>query len=137
MASELKVDKFTGVTTAGSILVTGEGNSTTTNLQQGLAKVWSHHTSVSSTSLEDSFNCSSISDSGTGNSVITMTNAMSNDDYSCTASSGIPANSGYCDVTNSSTSTYTLRSFNIVTSTATITIADVADNSCTVNGDLA
>jgi hypothetical protein len=41
MASELKVDKFTGVTTAGSILVTGEGNSTTTNLQQGLAKVWS------------------------------------------------------------------------------------------------
>ena len=41
MASELKVDKFTGVTTAGSILVTGEGNSTTTNLQQGLAKSWS------------------------------------------------------------------------------------------------
>ena len=40
MASELKVDKFTGVTTAGSILVTGEGNSTTTNLQQGLAKAW-------------------------------------------------------------------------------------------------
>tara|TARA_B100000035_G_scaffold236397_1_gene204652 strand:+ start:432 stop:545 length:114 start_codon:yes stop_codon:yes gene_type:complete len=35
MASELKVDKFTGVTTAGSISVTGEGNSTTTNLQQG------------------------------------------------------------------------------------------------------
>ena len=34
MASELKVDKFTGVTTAGSIDVTGEGNSTTTNLQQ-------------------------------------------------------------------------------------------------------
>ena len=25
MASELKVDKFTGITTAGSILVTGEG----------------------------------------------------------------------------------------------------------------
>ena len=40
MASELKVDKFTGVTTAGSIDVTGEGNSTTTNLQQGLAKHW-------------------------------------------------------------------------------------------------
>ena len=40
MASELKVDKITGVTTAGSIDVTGEGNSTTTNLQQGLAKAW-------------------------------------------------------------------------------------------------
>ena len=40
MASELKVDKITGVTTAGSIDVTGEGNSTTTNLQSGLAKAW-------------------------------------------------------------------------------------------------
>ena len=38
MASQLKVDTLTGVTTAGSIVVTGEGNSTTTNLQQGLAK---------------------------------------------------------------------------------------------------
>ena len=41
MASQLKVDTLTGVTTAGSIVVTGEGNSTTTNLQQGLAKVGS------------------------------------------------------------------------------------------------
>ena len=41
MASVLKVDSITGVTTAGSISVTGEGNSTTTNLQQGLAKAWS------------------------------------------------------------------------------------------------
>ena len=40
MASILKVDTLTGVTTAGSISVTGEGNSTTTNLQQGLAKAW-------------------------------------------------------------------------------------------------
>ena len=40
MASQLKVDTLTGVTTAGSIVVTGEGNSTTTNLQQGLAKAW-------------------------------------------------------------------------------------------------
>ena len=38
MASELKVDKITGVATAGSIDVTGEGGSTTTNLQQGLKK---------------------------------------------------------------------------------------------------
>ena len=29
MASQLKVDTITGVTTAGSVAVTGEGNSTT------------------------------------------------------------------------------------------------------------
>jgi hypothetical protein len=39
--SEILVNKLTGTSTAGSILVTGEGNSTTTNLQQGLCKVWS------------------------------------------------------------------------------------------------
>ena len=65
MASELKVDKFTGVTTAGSILVTGEGNSTTTNLQQGLAKVWVQIIWVIH-ALDDSFNVASVTDNGTG-----------------------------------------------------------------------
>ena len=40
MTSQLKVDKLQGRTTAGSIVVTGEGGSTTTNLQQGLVKAW-------------------------------------------------------------------------------------------------
>ena len=40
MASTLKINTLTGVSTAGSIAVTGEGNSTTTNLQQGLVKFW-------------------------------------------------------------------------------------------------
>ena len=129
MASILRVNTLTDASSNNSTPMA--------TINQGTAKAWSHHTSVSSTSLEDSFNCSSIADNGTGNSTITMSSAMGNDDYSCSASSGIPANSGYCDVTNSSTTTFTLRSFNIVTSTATITIADVADNSCTVLGDLA
>ncbi len=55
MASELKVDKFTGVTTAGSIDVTGEGNSTTTNLQQGLCKSWLKMNGSSTVAVEDSF----------------------------------------------------------------------------------
>ena len=54
MASQLKVDTLTGVTTAGSIVVTGEGNSTTTNLQQGLAKAWASLTGDSS-NLVDQF----------------------------------------------------------------------------------
>ena len=37
--STLKANTFTGTTSAGSIVVTGEGGSTTTNLQQGLTKV--------------------------------------------------------------------------------------------------
>ena len=74
MASQLKVDTITGVTTAGSIAVTGEGNSTTTNLQQGLAKVW---ISVTSTvSIHDSLNTSSGTDHGTGDYSYNLTNAF-------------------------------------------------------------
>jgi len=76
MASELKVDKFTGVTTAGSILVTGEGNSTTTSLQQGLAKAFLTYNNAGS--IQDSFNMGSVTDSGTGNYVTGFTSNLSN-----------------------------------------------------------
>ena len=82
MASELKVDKFTGVTTAGSILVTGEGNSTTTNLQQGLAKAWLQ--ASDSASVRDSINIASGTDAGTGQYNYSFTNNFSNDDYAPT-----------------------------------------------------
>ena len=85
MASELKVDKFTGVTTAGSIDVTGEGNSTTTNLQQGLAKSRSNTEQASSYSTRDSFNLSSIADGGTGKTQLTFTNAFANANHASTA----------------------------------------------------
>tara|TARA_R110002050_G_scaffold12267_5_gene40436 strand:- start:1664 stop:2074 length:411 start_codon:yes stop_codon:yes gene_type:complete len=80
MASELKVDKFTGVTTAGSILVTGEGNSTTTNLQQGLCKVWIN-VNQNDHAIRDSFNVSGVTDNGTGRTETGFSNNMANDDY--------------------------------------------------------
>jgi hypothetical protein len=80
MASELKVDKFTGVTTAGSILVTGEGNSTTTNLQQGLCKVWVNVTGNGFT-LQDSLNASSMTDNAVGRPEVNFTNVMGNITY--------------------------------------------------------
>ena len=81
MASELKVDKFTGVTTAGSILVTGEGNSTTTNLQQGLGKVWINFNGESTIASRDTFNVGSIADEGTGDYQLNYTNNMGNANY--------------------------------------------------------
>ena len=82
MASVLKVDTVTGVTTAGSIAVTGEGNSTTTNLQQGLAKCWFQIVQDSTHSINDSFNVGSITDEGAGKTTVTFSNAMANDDWS-------------------------------------------------------
>ena len=79
MASELKVDKITGVTTAGSIDVTGEGNSTTTNLQQGLAKAWANYGVGSGTvlNLNQSFNVSSTSDEAAGDFDFNFSNVLS------------------------------------------------------------
>ena len=80
MASTLKINTLTGVSTAGSIAVTGEGNSTTTNLQQGLCKFWMK-VSSSHGSLDDSFNCSSATDGGTGILQGAFSNNMANTNY--------------------------------------------------------
>jgi hypothetical protein len=84
MASQLKVDTLTGVTTAGSIDVTGEGNSTTTNLQQGLCKQWIKYNATGTPAIRDSFNTNSITDNATGTFTITLTAPSSDDEYCIT-----------------------------------------------------
>ena len=79
MASTLKINTLTGVTTAGSIAVTGEGNSTTTNLQQGLCKHWIDHNDGAT--VNDSFNNTSLTDGGTGNYTATIANDFNNTSY--------------------------------------------------------
>ena len=81
MASVLKVNTLTGVTTAGSIVVTGEGNSTTTNLQQGLAKVWCHFNGSGTVAIHHSHNVSSLEDVGTGSYANNFSSNMSYTNY--------------------------------------------------------
>ena len=78
--STLLLNTLTGKTSAGSIVVTGEGGSTTTNLQQGVAKAWGQYSGSGST-YAGSFNLASATDNGTGDYTFTITNDMSNDDY--------------------------------------------------------
>ena len=92
--SEIKTDKLTGVGTAGSIVVTGEGNSTTTNLQQGLPKAWVNFIGVGTIAARDSFNLSSLSDIGTGEYSVTIASAMSNTNYAVIGAVGRNANDG-------------------------------------------
>jgi len=81
MASTLKINTLTGVTTAGSIAVTGEGNSTTTNLQQGLCKAWCVFAGSSFTTTLDTFNTSGGTDNGTGDYTVTITSDMATVNY--------------------------------------------------------
>ena len=85
--SEIKTDKLTGTSTAGSILVTGEGNSTTTNLQQGLTKVWVRFNGTSTVAVNDSLNVSGLTDHGTGDYQVNFTNNMGNVNYANTSNS--------------------------------------------------
>ena len=76
---KIKTDTFDGQTTAGSINVQGEGTNTT-NLQQGLNKHWCNYNADGS-SVNDSFNNSSMSDYATCNYGYNFTNNMGNNDY--------------------------------------------------------
>ena len=80
MASTLKINTLAGVSTAGSIAVTGEGNSTTTNLQQGLCKQWVAF-DMTDQSIGDSFNTTSVTDVSSGNSLVTIANDFANIHY--------------------------------------------------------
>ena len=85
--SEIGIDKLKGASSASSISVVGEGGTTTTNLQQGLAKSWVNIAGQSTpASLRDSFNISSLTDVNTGDYTPNFSNNMSNDDYACGAS---------------------------------------------------
>ena len=83
--STIKTNTLTGTTSAGSILVTGEGGVETTNLQQGLAKVFINFDgdtadgSANLTGVNDSFNVTSLVDNTTGDYSINPTNNMGND----------------------------------------------------------
>ena len=86
----VKINQLSGIDTAGSILITGEGNNTSTNLQQGLCKHWiaydqsgsSGYSDVSGVTLRDSLNCSTVTDVSAGIGEPNFTSNMGNTKYS-------------------------------------------------------
>ena len=80
MTSKLVLDNIAGRTTAGSITVVAEGNTTTTNLQQGLAKFFTR-TAANGESTNDSFNQSNLTDTAQGKQDFTFTNSMASVNY--------------------------------------------------------
>jgi hypothetical protein len=69
-----------GIGVAASIA--GEATAST-NLQQGLAKMWANVDGTGTAALDDSFNASGLTDNGTGDFTVAINNDMSNADYSC------------------------------------------------------
>ena len=132
MASILKVDTLTGVTTAGSISVTGEGNSTTTNLQQGLAKSYLTYDQTVP-EVDGSFNVASVTDNSAGNWDVNYTSNMNNTTYSWFTGG---QDSRFAGVnTGTVPTTSTIRYYTRITNT--LALADVNLNTAGIHGDLA
>ena len=87
---EVHFDTLKGKTTAGSITVQGEG-SNTTNLQQGLAKMWGNYDqrgdALGSVTSGDTFNVTSFTDFSEGHINVAIANDMANATYSINATS--------------------------------------------------
>ena len=132
MASTLKINTLTGVTTAGSIAVTGEGGSTTTNLQQGLAKVYVEGTS--DVALSKSFNISSGTDHATGDYSYALTASMDSANYSQPTSvvSGTNDRTARRNSSRDAAGTMAIETSNARTNSATD-----QTHTATIHGDLA
>jgi len=135
MASILKVNTLTGVTAAGTIAVTAEGGSTTTNLQQGLAKLFAH-SNQSSNAIEYGFNTSSFTDSATGNYILNVTSAFTSKVNLVSTASSQPQASNVSCVNHMSegSSTSSAMKFSTIENNAA---KDQPFNHNTVHGDLA
>jgi len=130
--SEILVNKLTGTSTAGSILVTGEGNSTTTNLQQGLAKMWLHFNHDTPAVL-DSFNVASVTDVATGSYDPQYTNSMSSANYTVFRMGQAESSNTDCTQYCFNKATGSVRCYNGENGSA----RDLANTDASVFGDLA
>tara|TARA_R100001015_G_C4546875_1_gene109639 strand:- start:30 stop:422 length:393 start_codon:yes stop_codon:yes gene_type:complete len=129
--STILVNTLTGTSTAGSIAVTGEGNSTTTNLQQGLAKMWCRVNYSSGTPVaSDSLNVSSLDDDGTGDIDYNFTNNPTSLNCSTVATSASSSTSTLFTAVESTSNARTLQ-YNSSGS------AVDHNNSISMHGDLA
>ena len=101
MTSQLNVDTIvdkagsggTNVKIANNSVTVSEGGSATTTTVQGLTKVWADYPGAAS-SITDSFNVATITDSSAGVSTINFTNNFAAVAYSCTRGDQLAASSG-------------------------------------------
>ena len=121
------------IDTSGQVTIRGEGSATTTNLQQGLTKVWALAT-MNGNTVYDSFNLSSIGDDGTGQIGFNFTNNMAGQTYAAHSNTQV----GDCSGFNASGQT------SIETDEVTFQARDTSGNdfdsnphAMSLNGDLA
>ena len=79
-ATFLSVDASEVATLLTSAVINSEGGAVTTNIAQGLCKAWIN-TSADGTTINESFNVTSMADTSTGRQTITIASDMANANY--------------------------------------------------------
>jgi len=128
--STLRTNALEGVDAKNSItIVAGAGNVTTTNVQEGIAKVWVQFDGqASGAASRDSLNVGSMTDNGTGNYNVNFSNVMANNDY---ASAGIGNTQA---ITSETVATFTIQ---LLSANASGSLSDVTIMATSILGDLA
>ena len=139
MTSQLNVDTIvdkagsggTNVKMANTSTYVSDGGAVTQNTVQGLAKAWTIYTTVTSTSITDSFNVSSLNDTATGRTDIVFSNNMASTGATGSGNVGDRKanNSVYVEATN--------KAANITFHTINDADLDKPNVSAIVHGDLA
>ena len=132
-AGFVATDQIRGNTAANSVTVVAEGGTVTTNLQQGLAKVWMQATSASSVSIQDSFNVASLADTSAGAITPSFTNDMSTTAYSLT----FGQSQFHSSLDTGGAGAITTGSYKHTTSNSSHAATDSAGQCSTLHGDLA
>ena len=119
--------------------MTGEGNSTTTNLQQGLAKAFNVADMDSDDVFRDSLNFASFTDNGSGDFEFNFTNSMSSAFYAKGGQNGnLSKSTGSATCNRPAVPTSATYKFtSIFTSSSSTGAYDADDISVTIHGDLA
>lgn len=106
------------------------GNGPIALTKQEAAKSWCYFNTSTTTSIIGSFNVASLTDTGTGNTYVNISNAMNN-----TTDLSMQVSSNNFQTHNSSAPTTT--AFRVYTSNASGTATDGGRNYCLIHGDLA
>lgn len=130
MASELRVNTLKDAS--------GNNSIATSFVAGGSAKAWNHFTSHSSTSIRDSFNVTSVTDNGTGQTTTALTNSFANNDYAAVWYHNGTSSEAYTSFANGYVGGLGTRGTGVLSSFSyDLAAADASLNDIIITGDLA
>ena len=139
--SNIRVNTIVGVGSGGFTgTVASEGGATTTDLQQGLCKVWVNMDA--GTTANDSQNVSSLTDVATGAHTISFTNNMGSANYSPSMNGkesvgGTHASDGVDRILNPTRVVYATSDIKVSAINLSNQLRDLHTNTVNIMGDLA